>query len=145
MKKRKPSLVLIFGYAAVVFGLLLNFFVLPAAAIVLALTDPGLRNGEMPAFVYRWHRALSQDMEDWAVRRVVSGVAAGMDMHNISGTEWPVFSSVFYLWTTETLQDAWVEDPSLAVSAPVEYASGAIEAVTALVADPNHAAWVQQQ
>jgi hypothetical protein len=142
--KRKIPPIFIYGYAAMVVSLLLYFFLLPAAAIIQAITDPGLRSGEMPRFTYRWHQALSQDMEEWAVQRVASGAAVEMDVSNISGTEWPVFSSVFYLWATEALQEAWEQDPSLAVRAPADYARGAIEAVTALVADPNHAAWVRQ-
>jgi hypothetical protein len=62
---------------------------------------------------------------------------------NVSGTEWPLFSSVFYLWATEALQEAWEKDPSLARVMPAEDARGAIEAVAALVADPNHATWVK--
>ncbi len=62
---------------------------------------------------------------------------------DISGTEWPVFGSVFYLWATESLQEAFDEDLSSASSAPRDYARGAIEAAAALVADPNHASWVR--
>lgn len=66
-----------------------------------------------------------------------------MDTFNISGTEWPVFSSVFYLWSTEALQKAWEEDPSLSEVMPAKYARGTIEAATALIADPGHAKWVK--
>ncbi|HWQ45878.1 MAG TPA: hypothetical protein VN376_03365 [Longilinea sp.] len=139
----RPRL-MIYTNAIVVILVLVYFFALPAVTLIQALNDPGLRSGEIPGFVFRWHRSLSEDMEQWALDRVSSGRASELDTSDISGTEWPVFSSVFYLWTTEALQEAWEEDPSLADSAPAVYARGAIEAVTALVADPNHAAWVVQ-
>jgi hypothetical protein len=63
---------------------------------------------------------------------------------NISGTEWPLFGSVFYLWATEALQEAADEDPSVCPVPPRVYARGAIAAAAALVADPNHAGWVIQ-
>ncbi|HUV64853.1 MAG TPA: hypothetical protein VMW24_13220, partial [Sedimentisphaerales bacterium] len=69
--------------------------------------------------------------------------AAKLTTENISGTEWPVFGSVFYLWATEALQQAFHENPTLAPSSPRVYARGAIEAAAALVADPNHANWVK--
>ncbi len=142
MKNGKGMLV--YGRVILIVVISVYYFLLPGVSILQALTDPGLRSGEMPRFAYRWHQALSRDMEEWALQRVASGVALDMDVSNISGTEWPVFSSVFYLWATEALQQAWEQDPSLAENAPADYARGAIEAVAALVADPNHAAWVQQ-
>ena len=51
-----------------------------------------------------------------------------MSIYDISGTEWPIFGTVFYLWATESLQEAWEKDPALARVAPKEYARGAIEA-----------------
>lgn len=76
---------------------------------------------------------------------MISGRATQLATSNVSGTEWPIFSSVFYLWATEALQDAWEKDPSLAPVMPKQYARRAIEATTALVADPNHAMWVKAQ
>ncbi len=70
------------------------------------------------------------------------GLAIGY--RDISGTEWPLFGSVFYLWATESLEQAAREDPSLCPVPPSQYARGAIEAAAALVADPNHAGWVRQ-
>src|SRR5512139_3214868 len=121
------------------------FFFYPAAVIVSELRDPGLKSGETPPrFAYRWHRSLSPKYEVWARERVASGMAANMSVQDISGTEWPVFGTVFYLWATESLQEAWEKDPSLSRVAPNEYARGAIEASAALVSDPNHAGWVKK-
>lgn len=66
------------------------------------------------------------------------------DLNDISGTEWPIFSAVYYLWATEALQAAWESEPTLAPIAPAQYAHGAIKAAAALVADQNQAAWVQK-
>lgn len=107
------------------------------------LSDPGLYSNQMPRCVFRWHRALSPKYEKWARSRVKSKAATKLTTANISGTEWPVFGSVFYLWATEALQEAYKENPKLTSSAPKKYARGAIEAATALIADPNHASWVK--
>lgn len=102
------------------------------------------RAGEgISPFTYRWHQALSKDFQGWAEERVASGKAGKLNVNNISGTEWPMFSAVFYLWATEALQDAWSVDPRLYEESPAEYAGGAIEAAIALITDPNHAHWVQ--
>jgi hypothetical protein len=135
--------VVIYGNAIVALVAVTYFFALPAAILVQALSDPGLRMGKIPRIAFRWHRSLSERFEPWARKRIASGRATQLSTSNISGTEWPLFSSVFYLWATEALQDAWKKDPSLSRVMPSEYARGAIEAVTALVADPNHATWVK--
>src|SRR5687767_15080919 len=120
------------------------FFFYPAAIIIRDLNDAGLASDEIPRFAFSWHRSLSAKYEAWARERVDSGNAAAMNINDISGTEWPVFGTVFYLWATESLQAAWEEDPTLSPTAPKEYARGAIEASVALVADPGHAGWVRQ-
>jgi len=123
----------------------LYFFFYPAAIIIRDLNDPGLKTGDtLPRFTYSWHRSLSPKYEKWARERVESGTAANLSVYDISGTEWPVFGTVFYLWATESLQEAWEKDPSLSKSAPNVYARGAIEASATLVSDPNHAGWVKK-
>jgi hypothetical protein len=120
------------------------FFFYPAIVILHEMNDPGLKQGSVPQFTFGWHESLSSDYGVWARERVASGKAAGLSINNISGTEWPVFGTVFYLWSTESLQQAWEQDPSLYPTAPREYAHDAIEASAALVADPSHAGWVRQ-
>jgi len=119
-------------------------FFIPAAMLVFDLYDPGLHSDKMPRFVFRWHKALSPKYEKWARKRIEAGAATELSTSDISGTEWPVFGSVFFLWATESLQEAYEENPKLASSAPKDYAVGAIEAAAALVTDPNHASWVKQ-
>ena len=139
----KPLRVLVYGNTLVVGIVAIYFFVAPACLIVQALSDPGLRTGQIPRFAFRWHHSLSERLEPWARNRVASGRATQLSSTDIAGTEWPLFSSVFYLWATEALQEAWEKDPSLARVMPAEDARGALEAVAALVADPNHATWVK--
>lgn len=122
----------------------LYFLLIPSIQLVGYLRDPGLANGSMCSFLYQWHRGLSTKYEIWAQERLASNKAAQLSYENISGTEWPLFGSVFYLWATESLQAAWEANPDLYAVAPVDYAKGAIEASTALVADTAHASWVKQ-
>ena len=125
-------------------GFSLYFLAIPAAMIIHDLQDPGLKNGNMPEFTYRWHKHLSGKLGPWAEQRVQSGRAAELDTYDISGTEWPIFGTVFYLWSTESLQQAWEQNPSPSETMPKEYANRAIEAAGKLVSDPNHANWVKQ-
>ena len=117
---------------------------IPAVMLIYDLQDPGLYSDKVPRCAFRWHKALSPKYEKWARERVEGEAATKLSMSDISGTEWPVFGSVFYLWATEALQEAFEENPKLASSAPKDYARGAIEAAAALVVDPNHASWVKQ-
>jgi len=141
---RKPLTVCVYVNAAAIIGLCLYAFVVPAGMLMWDLRDPGLAGDTIPRCVFRWHRALSPKYARWAQDRVASGAAGHLTTGNISGTEWPLFGSVFYLWATEAMQEAFEQDSSLSRSAPQEYARDAIAAAAALVADPNHADWVKQ-
>ncbi len=110
--------VFVYGNALVRVGVAFYFFLLPVVSVVRMLADPGLHTGDVPRFAFDWHRQLSTDYAVWARERVAEGAAANLSLNNISGTEWPVFSSVFYLWATESLQEAWDEDPTLAPVIP---------------------------
>jgi hypothetical protein len=129
--------------ATVLTFLSLYLFILPLGILLHDLREPALSTGQIPPFAFRWHQDLSQRYEPWAQQRVASGRATELTVANISGTEWPIFSSVYYLWATEALQAAWDEDPTLSTTMPREYAREAIEAAAALISDPNHAAWVK--
>lgn len=144
MRWKKFLIVCIYGNAIVLALIGIYYFVIPSIILIQDIRDPALYTGEIPKFVYRWHRNLSERYETWARERVASGKAAQASLQDISGTEWPIFGSVYYLWSTEALQDAWGKDPSLTPTMPSEYARGAIEAAAALVVDPNHAAWVRK-
>jgi hypothetical protein len=139
----RAARLMVYGNAALALALATYFFAAPFFILIQALRDPGLSGDGIPQVALRWHRSLSERYEPWARDRVASGRAAHLSGHDISGTEWSLFSSVFYLWTTEALQEAWEEDPALQPVMPSQYARGAIKAAAALVADPRHATWVK--
>lgn len=141
-KRHTPGAICRYGNAAVIFVLAVYFFLIPGAIVVHHLRDPGLRGEGIPRYAFRWHRALSPHYERWARKRLASAPA---DISNVASTEWPLFGSVFYLWATESLQEAWERDNNVSRVAPKEYARGAIEAAAALVADPKQAAWVRER
>jgi hypothetical protein len=132
-----------YGNAIAIIVLAAYFFLIPALFSIHYLRDPGLRGEGVPRFAFKIHRNLAPRYERWAKQRIASGTAKDLGIQNISATEWPVFGSVFYLWATESLQQAWEKDKSLSRLAPNVYAAGSIEAAAALVADPGHAAWVK--
>ena len=128
---------------AVLVVIALFFFLIPGVVVIHALSDPNIRSGGIPRSAWQLHRDLSPQFERWAGIRLGSKRATGLSTSNISGTEWPLFGAVFYLWATETLQDEWARGHSPCAIAPKVYASGAIEAATRLVIDPTQANWVK--
>jgi hypothetical protein len=140
----RPAAICRYGNAGVIIFLALYFFFIPFGLMICYLTDPGLRGEGIPRLALHLHRRLSPKYEKWARHRIASGRARELDIEDIAGTEWPVFGSAFYLWATESIQQAWEKDKSILPTAPGVYAAGAIEAATGLVTDPNHASWVKE-
>jgi len=132
-----------FANAAVLVLLASCFFMIPGIIVVHDLADPNLRSAGIPRSAWRLHRNLSPKFEQWARKRLDSTRAAELSTRDISGTEWPLFGSVFYLWATESLQDEWEKGHSPHAVAPNIYARNAIEAATRLVIDPTQANWVK--
>ena len=144
MKEFRPAAVCRYGNALTFISLMLYFFIMPAGIIIYELSDSGLSSPKIPKLAFWVHKSLSPKYEKWAKARIASEKAQKLDIENISGTEWPLFGSVFYLWATESLQQEWEKDKDSSSVAPNVYAKGTIEAAAALVADPNQAAWVKQ-
>ncbi len=120
------------------------FFVIPGLTVCWYLgTDTGLHGEGVSKFAYRRHQSLSDDYARYARERIVSRKAETLHASQIAETEWPLFGSCFYLWATESLQDAWEKDPGLSKRAPKVYARAAIDAAKDLVLDPGHAKWVK--
>lgn len=140
--KWNPLLLCIWGN--VIIALVVAFWLglYPAWFTTQALLDPGLRDGSVPRCAFTLHRKLSPKVARWAATRLESERPTLLSRMDISGNEWPIFGSVFYLWATEGLQDAWEHDPR--GTAPKVYARDAIAASAALVLDPNHATWVKK-
>lgn len=118
------------------------FFLWPAVIIINDIQAPELRNNGLPDFTYRWHKNISKNFSIWATHRVDSNQAKSLSIEDVSGTEWPMFSAVYYLWATESLQRNWEKNPSISAKAPIDYAENAIRAAASLVVDKGNAAWV---
>ena len=121
--------------AALVISVSLFFFLIPGLTVIHDLSDPNIRSAGIPSSAWKFHRALSPNYERWAKERLASKQADNFSIDDISGTEWPLFGSVFYLWATESLQDAWEKDRTVSTVAPNVYAKGAIDAAASLVID----------
>jgi hypothetical protein len=118
------------------------FLLYPATRLIQDLQDPALKNGQIPQFTYRWHRNISDGFASWAMDRVESCKASKVAFLDISGTEWPMFSAVFYLWATEVLQNNWQKNQSNSELMPKKYAEESIKAAIKLIIDPDNASWV---
>lgn len=133
-----------YGNTLIIIFLASYFFFIPLVLVLYYLADPALKKDAVPKFATHLHRRLTPKYEKWARLRVTSRRAERLDVQDIAGTEWPLFGSAFYLWATESLQQAWDNDSRLSAVPPNVYAAGAIEAAAALVTDPGHAAWVKE-
>jgi hypothetical protein len=132
------------GWAALLGVVALGGFCYPGSVIVRCIFDGTLRRGGISPLAVSWHRALTPRYEKWARARVASGKAQHLALGNVSGTEWPLFGSAFYLWATEAIQEGWEKDARRSAIEPRESARGAVEAAVDLVIDPNHAGWVKR-
>jgi hypothetical protein len=133
-----------YGNAAILVFLSSYFLLIPFCTMIFYLADPNLRGKAIPRMAFRLHRSLSAKYEKWATKRVISGQAGRLSIEDIAETEWPLFGSVFYLWGTEAVQEAWEKNKALSNVAPKVYAAGAIKSAAELVLDPLHATWVKQ-
>jgi len=130
---------------SVVIAILAAFlFIYPPVRAVLNIWDPALRQPGTPRAAWRLYRNLTPRYATWAEQRVAQGRAEGLSTRDISGTEWPLFGSVFYLWAMENLQLAWESGDHKAGVEPKVFAKDAIIAASELVIDPKHAAWVKK-
>jgi len=120
------------------------FFIYPPVRAVLDICDPALQQPGVPKAAWRLYRNLTPRYATWAQNRVSQGRAAGLSTNNISGTEWPLFGSVFYLWGIANLQTAWEAGDHTAGVEPKVFARDAIIAASELVIDPRHATWVKK-
>ena len=82
-------------------------FIYPAVRAIIDIRDPALHQPGIPKMGWRLFRNLTPRYTHWAEERVARGGAEQLSTNNISGTEWPLFGSVFYLWGIENLQTAW--------------------------------------
>jgi hypothetical protein len=116
----------------------------PAVRATLDIRDPALQRPGVPKAAWRLCRYLTPRYAGWAKARVAEGRAAELSTRDISGTEWPLFGSVFYLWGIENLQGAWEAGDHRFGIEPKTFAKEAVIAASELVIDARHAAWVKK-
>src|SRR5690348_5077947 len=109
------------------------FFIYPSLRAVLDIRDPALGEPGVPRFCWRLFKSLTPRYAKWARERVAQGRAEGLATTDISGTEWPLFGSVFYLWGVENLQSAWEAGDHWAGVEPKVFGKDAILAAAELV------------
>jgi hypothetical protein len=119
-------------------------FIYPPIRAAFDIHDPALRKPGTPGIAWRLFKRLTPDYSKWATERVARGKAEQLSTNNISGTEWPLFGSVFYLWSVENLQSCWDAGDHSPGIEPKVFAKGAIIAASELVIDPKHASWVKK-
>jgi hypothetical protein len=119
------------------------FFLFPAGTVIQNTNSRDLHEANIPKTAWRLFQQLTPEYEKWAEKRLHSSRAANLSTEDIAGTEWPLFGSVFYLWSVESLQEQWENNPALASVPPNVSARKAINAATQLVIDPSQAHWVK--
>jgi hypothetical protein len=130
--------------AVVALAVAIYLFLLPALIAIHDLRDPALAKGEIPRAAWRLLHSLAPVYEQWARDRVASGRAGQLAIDDISGTEWPVFGSVFFLWAVESMQVSWEKHEAGPWAPPKASARGAVERAVSLVLDDHHASWVKR-
>jgi hypothetical protein len=118
--------------------------VYPASRAILNIQDPALQGPGIPKSAWRLERNLTPRYAAWAHERVAVGQPEKLSTRDISGTEWPLFGSVFYLWAIENMQNAWEAGDHTAAVEPRVFCKDAIIASSDLVLDPKHASWVER-
>src|SRR5579859_6756007 len=99
MKSKLNTLRLIISLNAVIVILLaVAFLIYPSVRAISNIQDPALKGPGVPGAAWHLARNLSPRYAEWAQKRVALGQAEKLSTGNISGTEWPLFGSVFYLW-----------------------------------------------
>jgi hypothetical protein len=119
-------------------------FIYPPVRAFLDIRDPALQKPGIPKAAWRLYQNLTPRYADWAQKRVAAGRAENLSTADISGTEWPLFGSVFFLWAVDDLQTAWDGGDHSAGVEPKVFAKDAIIAASELVVDPGHASWVKK-
>jgi hypothetical protein len=112
----------------------------PGVKLIGYLRDPALKNGRIPSAAWDLSQTLAPRYAAWAKSRVEQE----HDPKSVSGTEWPLFGSVFYLQAMEALQQEWQAGHKGSAIAPVVYAGDSIDAAAELITDPGQAEWVRQ-
>ena len=127
-------------FASTCFVLSTYFFLWSGLTLVTDLLNPAIKTGNISPAAWRLSKNLAPPYAKWAKARI----ELASHPSTVSGTEWPLFGSVFYLQALEALQQDWIKNNQLSAVAPAVYSREAIEASIDLVIQPNQAKWVQQ-
>lgn len=136
----KVTLRVLFGFLIVFISV--YFLIYPSAKTLFYVHKEASSASGISDFASDVHYAIAQDFGAWARQRVEEASGADLSLNNISGTEWPMFSAVYFLWATQKLDKAWLEADRKDAPRPTQYAADAIEAAVDLVVDPANANWV---
>ena len=123
----------------------LYFFIIPAILSIYYINDSNLESAEIPKLAKDIHQQITPKIELWAKKRIENKFGKSVKGNEISGNEWPLFSAIYYLWSTEALQNDFEKNPSSYTTAPKVYAKKAIHAAARLITDPHHATWVKRK
>jgi hypothetical protein len=138
-KRRKQYLKL--GFHLTVSGVMivisLILFIYPAIIICAVVLDNQLRLTGESQYVPMWFKSAAGRYLSWANTYLDTNYAQSLYHDDIPATEWPMFGSVFFLVTTEDLQNR----------GKIDAASGtireAVEKAAQIVASPVTATWVK--
>lgn len=113
------------------------FFLYPAWITASAVFSREMRaTAQSPTLVSDF-RGTAARYDSWARNFLESQRATKVSSHDVAGTEWPMFGSVFFLMTTEELVKA---HPQLLDD---ERVRSAVDQAARVVASPDTATWVK--
>lgn len=116
---------------------------MPGVIVIKYLSDPALLKNDIPQIAIQTHQSLTSKYGLWLQQRIESKKAAQLSTHNISGTEWPLFGTVFYLWATESIQRELTKKGVDSKFLPSTYAKDTLKLAAQFLVDPNQAKWVR--
>ena len=129
------------------FGLILCFLSIyyllyPTVTVYRQVEEEASSISSVSSFAFEIHSAIARDFGEWTQGRVDRASGRQLSIDDLSGTEWPMFSAVYFLWSTEELEKAWLESGNADSPRPKAYAAEAIESAAKLIVDPANASWV---
>lgn len=113
------------------------FFLYPAWVTATAVFSSEIRETAQSPSLLSDFRSTAARYDTWAKEYLESQRAAKVSSHDVAGTEWPMFGSVFFLMTTEELVKKY---PDLLLDPTVR---NAVNKAAMVVVSPDTATWVK--
>ena len=139
-KKTAQNILIVLNSSGLLF-IAFYYFIAPSFIITKSANEEGIKTEGISPFAKSLHQKISAEFEPWAEERVAEGKAEKLELSDISGTEWPLFGSVFYLWSTENI---FRELPEKDKESFLKYSLRSANAAVELIVDPKHATWVRK-